>query len=193
MAESITIEAWTGGTIGNPTYTDISSGFRFRTDDSPATIDNTAPILIPTSGFHYSYVLYMGLNLGGTFTSITNIKIYSDGSLGWSLGTGGGVYIGQLTAGPPHGLTAAQYVPATGTPGETGTEMTTLNTNVNSVTSLYGFTSASPCSIDETEYTATGRTKCAVLQVKVDTAANGAADGVYTGETYTWQYDVIGA
>jgi hypothetical protein len=84
---------------------------------------------------------------------------------------------------------------ATGTAGTTGDELGATHTYYSGQTtktvSVASDTSASPATIDSTGVTTAGKTKGVVLQVKVDTAANGATSGVQTAETLTFKYDVI--
>ncbi len=61
--------------------TDKTSGtIRFKNADD-ATVDLNNPMVVPTSGTDYSFEKWIRFNVsGGTYSQITNIKAYSDGS-----------------------------------------------------------------------------------------------------------------
>ncbi|MEA3432061.1 MAG: hypothetical protein U9R01_05215 [candidate division WOR-3 bacterium] len=124
MAATVGIVCAYGGSDGAPTYTSnlIDVGFRFRSDDSPATLDLTNSIRIPTSGFNYSYWVHLCLDISGTFSQINNIKFYCDGMIGWDYGTGGAILVGIRDTGD-NGCPVASYDKATGTEGTTGDYM----------------------------------------------------------------------
>ena len=67
------------------TATDAASGIRFKNADN-ATVDLVNPMVEPTSGSDSSFEKWLRLEVtGGTYSQITNIKAYSDGtnSLDW--------------------------------------------------------------------------------------------------------------
>ena len=68
------------------TQTDKTSGtIRFKNADN-STVDTNDPLVKPTSGTDYSFEKWIRFNVsGGSYTQITNIEAYSDGSSG--LGT----------------------------------------------------------------------------------------------------------
>lgn len=174
-----------------PTLNTITNG-RFCTDDvyNPGT-DN--PIVIPSASFNYSYWKSHCLTFGGTYTKINNIRLYCDGTIAWTWGTSGELRIGARDTGV-FGCPPGSYVQATGTPGTTGTDLETGHTYYSGQTNksdpITDYTSGSPCDIDNTDYTSSPDTSFyAVLQVKVDTAANGAQPGQQSTETLTWLYD----
>jgi hypothetical protein len=115
----------------------------------------------------------------GTDTgTINNIKWFTDGANG--LGTGRGLVVN----------TATGYVQATGTPGETGTELTTGNyaTLADSPSNAFAYTTGSPLSVTgsvtdpDDEYFG----HYVVMQATVaDTASAGAS----SAETITWRVD----
>lgn len=67
------------------TATDKTSGtIRFKNADN-ATVDTVNPMVKPTSGVDWSYKKWLAFNVtAGTYTSITNIRAYSDGANGWT-------------------------------------------------------------------------------------------------------------
>jgi|Deesub1362A_J573_1020465.scaffolds.fasta_scaffold04856_8 hypothetical protein len=194
MVATIDVEVWTGGTAGSPTKTNVTSGVRFRTDDSPLTQDLTNPIPIPTSGFNYSYWIHAALAISGTFSQVSNIRHYSDGAIGWTLGTGGEVRRGNRDTGD-HGTPEASYQPANGTQGTSGYSIEDgvnghpyYNAQTTPTANIANDTSGSPATVDSGAYTAAGSTKAVVLQVKADT---NATQGSQTAETFTFLYDEI--
>lgn len=188
MSATVNIVCAYGGSNGNPTYTGALTQFKFRSDDDPANTDNTAPIRKPTSGQNYSYWIHMCLDISGTFTQVSNIKAYTDGTLGWSLGTNGDWKVG-LKASAPHGLSASEYIKATGTQGETGDELNPTNhPNISSTASFFSYTNANKLSVDDSTYTSATKSKMIVIQAVVDSDATA---GVYSGENITWEWDEI--
>lgn len=94
-----------------PTWTTVTN-VRFQTKDQ-YTNDFNYPLRIPSSGYYYSYWKSIALDLSGTFTTINNVKHYSDETISWTLGTDGGVFRGDT------GLADGSYDQATGTEGTT--------------------------------------------------------------------------
>jgi hypothetical protein len=195
MVATVSVKVDTGGTSGTPgTSTDIDAlgppTLQFRTEDA-STVDTAKPIVIPTSGTNYSYTKSMYLFCDtAPSVQIDNIQVYTDGSSG--LGTGVGVVIGDQLRTKNSG-TSSGYIPATGTSGTTGTEMTTFYTGVTTVTSFFTFTSASTKSITISEtgsiINAIGETSnYFILQMTVGTTAS---PGTTSNETGTIQYDEI--
>lgn len=190
MAATVKNIVYSGGSNGNPSYptTDITT-IKFRTDDNPANTDNSAPIKKPSSGYNYSYWVHVLLDISGTFTQITNIKLYPSGTLNWALGTGGGINVGFSANNNGYGIPSANYRVATGTPGETGLELNTTNhTGIAYVSSLYAYSSTNMLTVDSNTYTSATKTKAVVLQAKV---ASDATAGAYSNEGYYWQWDEI--
>ena len=182
-AATVIIETWSGT---SPTYTDVtSSNIRYRNDDSPFTNDATAPISVPDADHNYSYWITMGLNITaiGDATNIDNVRFYPDGTLGWSMGTGGCINVLQL-ASEPHGIATGAYDQAT------SAEDLSNHTSYNSAVDLYTTYTGSEDTmyVDATDYTSAGRTKAVVIQAKVGVSAPA---GTQTGETLTFTYDEI--
>lgn len=191
MAATVSIQRITGAPASK-TYTTVTN-VRLRTDDAN-TQDLTNPVKKPTSGFNYSYWASICLDLSGTFSQISNIRHYSDGAIGWNLGTGGGLFRGNRDTGDI-GCPDASYEQAGGTQGTTGYAIddatnghTYYNTQTTPVVDVSNDTSSSPAVVDSSTYTAAGKTKHIVLQAKV---ASDATAGVQAAETLTWEWDEI--
>lgn len=69
------------------TATDKTSGtVRFKTADN-STVDLIAPIVKPAAGSNWSFQKWLRMNVtGGAYTSISNVKAYTDGSSGLGAG-----------------------------------------------------------------------------------------------------------
>jgi len=193
MVATVTVHEWNGAT---PDSTQISAA-RLCTKDmyNPGT---TYPCVIPAAGTYYSYWKHICLNLAGSFTQINNVRIYTDGSLGWTLGTGGQVIIGQRDdpeGDGGHGCPVGSYEIATGTQGTTGYQLKDgtnghdyYKSEAAAVASLFSFTSGSPCTIDSANHTSAEDTKAAVIQGEIKT---DATQGTMAAETVTLVYDEI--
>lgn len=193
MTATVVVEYWNGGSAGSPTKTSAST-FRFRTDDSPATINTTNSLVKPTSGQNYSYWVHVALAISGTFTQVDNIRFYTDGTISWTLGSTGNVRIGTRDSGD-EGCPVANYEPAAGTSGTTGYSLEDgtnghdyYKSQSTPVTTATTFTSGSPATIDSTAHTSAESSKAVVLQVKID---NDATQGSQSSETFTLIYDEI--
>lgn len=177
MAATVTIRRWTGSS-GSPTKTDITGiNTRANAEDAHSTAGTSNSILIPGTGSNYSYWVSTRLSVdaitGGT---VDNFRWYSDGSNG--LGTG-------VTC---VGNDADEYVQATGTEGETGTELTTGNhANLSGApVDVFSFTSGSPKAITGTTSSTGDVGDFFVYQIVV---ASTASSGATSSETFTWAYD----
>jgi len=166
-------------TDAGPNWNTITN-CRFNTSDEHEPV-LTYPIPIPAAGFNYSYWKSVALNLAATFTQINNVRHYSDGAIGWALGSSGQCGRGNT------GLADGSYAQSTGTPGTTGDIMTD-HAGIASVSDIASDTSGSPFTVDSGNHTSAERTNHIVMQVKVDT---DATNGVQTAETFTWIYDEI--
>lgn len=93
-----------------PTTTDKTGGtVRFKNADN-ATVDLLNPMVKPGAGSDWSFEKWLRMNVtGGTYTQITNVGVYSDGSSG--LGTGVNVWAKAVTAyaTPAEGTASAGY------------------------------------------------------------------------------------
>ena len=195
MVATVSVKVDTGGSAGSPgTSTDIDAlgppALQFRTDDT-STIDNLKPIVIPTSGTNYSYAksVYLYCDVAPS-VQIDNVQVYTDGSSG--LGTGVGVVIGDQFPTKNSGASTG-YIPATGTSGTTGNEITTFYTGVTTVSNFFGYTSGSTKALSISESgsiinLAGETTNYFILQM---TVASTASPGTTANETATIQYDEI--
>jgi hypothetical protein len=188
----------------SPSFQTVSNRVRLFTADqvtNQVTPDTTYPVPIPAAGFNYSYWKHICLDVSSTFTSVGNIRHYSDGTIGWNFGSGGELRRGNRDAGD-QGVAvdalnghSSGYDQASGTPSTTGDTIETQHAfysgQTTKVSSVASDTSGSPAVIESGSLTVAGKSKAIVLQVKVDTTANGASSGVQTAETLTWKYDVI--
>lgn len=166
MAATVVWKQYTGAS----TSTTVSaSPVLFGTDDS-YNAGATYPVLRPPSGTNYSYETTFGPSASGTFTSLSNWKLYSDGGNG--LGTGLGI------AGKA--LTQASYAAATGTQGQTATQ-------ISGGTDLFTYTSGSPLSLTGT-ITTSGAGTVQYLRCQASVAST-AAVGTSSSETLTLQWD----
>jgi hypothetical protein len=178
MAATITIRRWTGAT-GSPTKTDITSiNTRVNAEDTHTTGGTTNSILVPTDATsNYSYWASTRLSCdaitGGT---VDNLRWYTDGSN--NFGTG-------VTCS---GEAADTYVTAPGTPGTSGTQLTTANHSglTGNEVNLFTYNSGAAKALSGTT-TATGDFGAwLVYQMAVTSAA---ASGATAQETFTWKYD----
>ena len=148
------------------TGTDKTSGtIRFKNADD-ATVNTSNPMTKPGAGTDYSYEKWVRFNVtGGTYTEITGIKAYCDGSV--SFGTGVAVY--------------AKAVTAYSTPAEA--------TSVSGYTDISTYTSGSPLTLGAGPYTSTGeKGDHLVMIMTVGTSASG---GLTPTETLTIAWDEI--
>ncbi len=191
-------EIWRAGSDGSPTKSALAGGppveFRFKTDDTPQTIDANNPIPIPAAGFNYSFWVHLALAYSGTFTQIDNLRWFTDGTIGWTLGTAGEVRRGNRDSGD-HGCDELDYDIATGTIGTSGDD---IDDGVNghgfyegetvATIDVEGDISGAPATIQTGPVTAVESSHAVVLQVKVDT---DATQGTQSQETFTFRYDEI--
>lgn len=148
------------------TATDKTGGtVRFKNADN-STVDLLNPMVKPGAGSDWSFEKWLRMNVtGGTYTQITNVKVYSDGSSG--LGTGINVW--------------AKAVASYATPAE-GTAST-------GYANLFTYTSGAALSLGAGPFTSTGeKGDHAVLLCEVTSAAAG---GLTPSETLTLAWDEI--
>ena len=155
----------------------------------------TYPCVKPSAGFNYSFWKSLFLSISGTYTRINNVLYYSDGAIGFALGTDGGVFVGIRDA-DDNGLPTGSYQQATGA-GDSGYWMddvtnghayykaqTAVPANVEDYTSGGG-----ELTVDSTNHdNAEEKTKGLVLQAKID---DDATRGVQAAETQTMSFDEI--
>jgi hypothetical protein len=189
------------GDAGSKVYTEITTRCRLFSDDvatNQSTPQTANPVVIPTSGFNYSYwkAVCLGFTAGSGFI-ITNIRHYSNADINWAFGSGGELRRGNRDSGAI-GCPNASYMRAIGNAGVTGyaiedasnghtyyKSQTTPTADVNDDVAPDGVV------VDAGPYTTASPTYAnhVALQVKVDTAANGAIQGTQTYKTLTWKYD----
>lgn len=197
MVATVNVQEVTGA-AGSKTYTTISDRVRLFTKDqatNQVTPQTDYPVPIPAAGLNYSYWKHVCLDIAGSGFSITNIRHYSDGDVGWNFGTSGALNRGNKDAGD-HGCPTASYEQALGTEGTTGYPIDDAgdghdyyNGETVGVANVDADTSTTPATIDSTTHTSAEKSYMICLQVVVDTAANGAIQGTQTAETMTWKYD----
>ena len=148
------------------TQTDKTSGtIRFKNADN-STVDTSNPMVKPPSGTDYSFEKWLRFNVsGGTYTEISNIKAYSDGSNG--LGTGVGLY--------------AKAVTAYSTPAEA--------TATTGYTDLFTYTSGSPLTLGAGPYTSTGEKGDHLVMIM--TVGSTASGGMTPTESLVLAWDEI--
>lgn len=148
------------------TQTDKTSGnIRFKNADD-STVDLNNPMVKPTSGTDYSFEKWLRMYVsGGSYSQITNVKAYSDGSNG--LGTGVGLY--------------AKAVSSYATPAEA--------TSTSGYTDFFTYTSGSPLTLGAGPYTSTGEK--ADHLVMIATVGSTASGGLTPSETLTLAWDEI--
>lgn len=190
MAATVDVEYWSGGSDGSPNKTSAST-LRFRTDDSPDTIDTTNPLVIPDSGTNFSFWQHVALAISGTFDEVMNIRFHTDGTIGYSFGTNGQVVRGNQDSGD-HGCSESNYNVATGTVGTSGDDLGANHSFYSGESTpevnVENDTSGSPATIDSNTYTSSTSTKAVVLQADVDT---DASSGIQSDETFTFLYDEV--
>ena len=182
-----------GGAVNAPgTQQNVDSlgppNIRMKTNDN-ATIDSVDVIPIPSSGTNYSYWKHIYMKCAtAPSTSVDNVKFYTDGG---GFGVGFTLKVGDETPEKTHSASPG-YELATGTPGTTGTVMTS-HANITASTDAFSFTSASPKSLSISEASsqidAVGETTdYLVLQLEV---ISTASPGDLADETMTIKYDEI--
>lgn len=152
------------GAGGTPT--DKTSGnIRFKNADN-ATVDLNNPMVKPTSGSDFSFEKWLRLSVsGGTYSQITNVRAYSDGSN--DLGTGV--------------LLWAKAVSSFATPAEA--------TSTSGYTNFFTYTSGSALTLGAGPFTSTGeKGDHLVMMCEVQSTASG---GLTPSETLTIAWDEI--
>lgn len=148
------------------TTTDKTGGnVRMKKADN-STVDLVNPLVKPPSGSDWSFEKWMRLVVtGGSYSQITNIKAYTDGSSG--LGTGVNLW----------GKAVASYAtPAQGT-ASTG------------YANMFTYTSGAPLSLGAGPFTSTGEKGDHLVMLAEVTDA--AAGGLTASETVTFGWDEI--
>jgi len=174
MAATAAVEE---ATDAGPAWNEITTA-RFNTADEHAPT-TTNPIPIPTAGSNYSYWKTWRLKFTGSYTQITNVKIYTDGG---GYGTGITTQVGDEV------LTAGQYDQASGTSGTSG-DYITNHTGITAATDIFTYTSGSEKTVDTSTISGDpGYSNLIIVQMGVTTTAS---QGTLSAETFTWIYDEI--
>lgn len=148
------------------TTTDKTSGnIRFKGADN-AAVDLAAPLIKPTSGSDWSFEKWLRLLVtGGSYTQITNIRAYLDGSNG--LGTGVNLW----------GKASSSYATPVKPSAATG------------FVDAFTYTSSSPLALGAGPYTGTGeKGDHLVMAMEVNSTAS---IGLTPTETLTILWDEI--
>lgn len=147
------------------TQTDKTSGtVRFKNADD-ANVNTSNPMVKPASGSDWSFEKWLRFNVsGGTYTEITNIKAYTDGSNGWT-----GVNLWWKAV-------ASYATPAEGT-ASTG------------YTNAFSYTSGAPLTLGAGPYSSTGEKGDHLVALMEVTSS--AVGGVLSAETLTVAWDEI--
>jgi hypothetical protein len=178
MAAAVETRYWNGAGPSSATATNL----RFNVSDDNDQ-DTGNPCVKPAAGTNYSAWKNLTLWCGATApdNDIANVKIYTDGTLGW---TGCTVQVGD------EDIAIASYDQASGS-GDSWDEMVANYVGISAKTDLFTYTSGSSRSVTEaaawsTPGTNETITKFIVLQLDVGSTATG---GSQSAETITWQYD----
>jgi hypothetical protein len=178
MAATVQIVELNGA---GPTATDKTSGtVRFKDADN-ATVDLNNPMVVPPSGQQYSFRKVLRANIAsGTFTQISNLRAYSDGSN--NFGTGIKTW---------HAVTGTYTQPAVPTESNDPPQFP----GSTPMTDWFGTNSGSPADMDATN---TGPFDSTSLPTQIGDYLNlvleveaAASQGVLTGETLTLAWDEI--
>lgn len=194
MVATVTVQEINGST---PTYSSLTSA-RYCTIDS-AIPGSANSLPIPSSGsINFSFWKHHILLITGTFTRVENIRWYTDGTVGWNIGTSGKFYVGCRTSGDSGASTSNAYYQASGTVGTTGISIIAssgagghqfYNGQTSGMRLASLFTTGNPLTIDTNGYVAANaKSKAVVTQVTVD---DDATAGTQTAETVTFRYDEI--
>lgn len=148
------------------TTTDKTGGtVRFKNADN-STVDLNNPMVKPGAGSDWSFEKWLRMNVtGGTYSQITNAKLYSDGTSG--LGAGINIWAKAVTsyATPAEGTASTGYA------------------------NLFTYTSGAALSLGAGPFTSTGeKGDHAVLLAEVTSSASG---GLTASETITLAWDEI--
>jgi len=174
MAATVKVQEKNGA---GETATDKSSGtIRFKNADD-ATVDLNDPLVVPTSNREYSYEKWLRFNIAsGTFTQITNIIAYTDGSNGF--GTGINLW---------YAADSAYSTPVIPTETNDPPEHDAV-----AMADAFGLTVGSPLTLGAGPYDSTGLPKDVgdylVLVMEVET---NAGQGTTPTETLTISYDEV--
>ena len=166
MAATVSVQQCYGA---GPSVTAITN-LRFNTDDTVNPGVNN-PMVKPAAGTNRSYLKTVYLNADTTPSgTINNVKLYCDGTIGW---TGCTLYLG----------TSGTYTQAAGTEGTTGNDSSVATADITK----YSSAASAKQITGSISNPSTGKiTDYVVMQVDL---TNSAVAGTLTQETLTFQYD----
>lgn len=174
MAASVSIYEWNGSS-GSQSSTAKESGTVRYQDSDRADVDTTYPLPIPSSDRTYSYEKWVTVSItGGTYTEVSNVRFYTDGSNGYVSGV-------KLWAATDTSYTTPVVPTETNDPPQH---------DAVGMTNAFTYTSGSPLTIGSGTYTTTGICgNYLVTVMEVETTAS--ASGSTNSETFTFAYDEI--
>lgn len=162
MPATVLIEEVNGASVATDK---TSSTIRFKNADN-ATVDTANPMVKPTSGVDWSFKKWLRFNVSaGTYTSITNIKTYSDGTNSW---TGANMWAKAATS-------------TYSTPAE--------ETTSGGYANFFSYTANGGLTVGSGTYSGTG-VKGLYVEMAMEVLSTAGA-GTLAGETMTWSYDEV--
>jgi hypothetical protein len=177
MAADVQIREW-NGTGGAEVGTDKTGGtIRCKNADN-ATVDNSDPLIIPSSNREYSYEKFIQAYFNtAPSVEITNLECYMDGSNDYGTGIKAWYAIETTYTTPavPTETNDPPEIPVNGTPA--------------AATDLFALTTGSPGSLGAGPHTGTGQ-KGSFIDVVMEVETT-ASQGSLTAETFTLRYDEI--
>lgn len=187
MAATVQVGRKTGAGAG--TFTDITSiNTRMNAADAHTTADTASPVSVPeagSGGTNRSYWATTRLKVtAGSYTTIDNLRVYSDGSN--NLGTGLTCKVAKASTGANAG-----YRQATGSTGNGTTLNTTNHTGLDATPAdFFSYNSGSPLALSgSSTASATGEFgDHVVFQIEV---TESAGSGASAAETAYYKYDEI--
>jgi len=173
MAATVLIREKNGA---GETATNKTSGTVRHKNADNATVDTANPLIKPASGQEYSYEKWLRLNVDGTFTQVSNLKVYTDGANG--LGTGIKLW---------WAIDATYSTPVIPTESNDPPQHDAI-----AMTNAFSYTSGSPLSLGAGPFDNTGLPKdIGSYLVSVMEVETTASQGVTPGETITFAWDEI--
>jgi len=145
------------------TATDKTSGtYRFKTADD-SVVDTNNRMIVPPAGSNWSFQKFLRLNFQGTFTDVSNLNFYTDGSNGFGTGV----------------LLWAKAVASYATP--------VLETSSGTYLDAFTYTVGSPLSLGAGPFTGLGDNGNYVQQAME--VLSTAVQGALPAETMTFVWD----
>jgi len=179
MAATIQIIRITGVPTSQSPIDITSINTRANAQDTHEVADVDNPVQKPTSGLKYSYWVTTRLDADTSPAgTIDNLRWFADGAN--NFGTG-------ITC---KGQTATSYIQATGTPGDTGTQLTTGNHSgiTAAPADVFTWTSGTPKTLTGSISNPTTGEFGDYFVYQMEVATNAGA-GASAQETFTFRYD----